>query len=388
MSNTEEEEVRCSCCGETVESVGVHVIGDDSYCPECVTCCERCDTVVPNDDVYAVASEGEDQQWCTRCTSSHSTTCYYCDTCVDDRNMAGSWNEESICEACVEGRELSWCDDCNDYHDDGCSRDNSGLHDYVYKPRPVFCNHPGALDKTSHFGLELEIEPGKNDQDDLIRAITEHQFYQPDRCYLKEDGSLDDGVELVTHPSDIKLFPWKQFRDLLKTLQKEGYTSWTGGNCGLHVHINRNLLGADCETKLSIGFSKLQPWIRIASGREDFSYCQFTESHDPEVWKYERRRAVNLQPTNTVEVRVMRGTLKPDSCVQSIKLSYNLVLWICKQSVSHLRATIPGKLWAEFEDSLSPKAIKFLRYRRVPRVTPSRDYLSSGNEDRDTLEQF
>jgi hypothetical protein len=57
--------------------------------------------------------------------------------------------------------------------------------------------------------------------------------------YLKGDGSLNDGFEIVTHPMThdwaMEKFPW----EMIEKLRRSGYRSWDTDTCGLHVHASR-----------------------------------------------------------------------------------------------------------------------------------------------------
>lgn len=64
------------------------------------------------------------------------------------------------------------------------------------------------------FGVELEMEPARGyHQDDVVNALADVP-----QCILKEDGSLDSGVELVTLPLTLELHK-SQF-DWHRTLRK------------------------------------------------------------------------------------------------------------------------------------------------------------------------
>ena len=73
---------------------------------------------------------------------------------------------------------------------------------------------------------------------------------EQDRLYIKHDGSLDEGFELVTHPMSLsyhcKEMPWQA---MLDTLVDMGYRSHQTGTCGLHCHVNRDAFG---ETEAAI----------------------------------------------------------------------------------------------------------------------------------------
>lgn len=68
-------------------------------------------------------------------------------------------------------------------------------------------------------GVELEIDKGDNVREcaSALKTLSEREDY----FYLKSDGSLDNGIEIVTHPCSLEYhensFPWKE---VVKTGQK------------------------------------------------------------------------------------------------------------------------------------------------------------------------
>lgn len=125
-----------------------------------------------------------------------------------------------------------YCSEC--YHD---IRDHDSIHDYGYKPEPVFYG-----DSSRYFGLELEIDGAGKDcenADSLLNIANESD----EHIYIKSDGSLDEGMELVTHPMSLdyhKSFCWE---DIVRKAVYLGYRSHQTNTCGLHIHVNRDSLG-------------------------------------------------------------------------------------------------------------------------------------------------
>ena len=66
-----------------------------------------------------------------------------------------------------------------------------------------------------------------------------------EHIYIKSDSSLDDGMELVSHPMTLdyhKDFCWEKIIHHAVFL---GYRSHQTSTCGLHIHVNRDSLGLD-----------------------------------------------------------------------------------------------------------------------------------------------
>lgn len=92
-------------------------------------------------------------------------------------------------------------------------------------------------------GVELEIDGG-GECNDNARALLNLANRNGEKLYIKHDGSIDDGFELVTHPMDLKnhttVMPW---RDILSKAVSLGYRSHQTTTCGLHIHCDRKALG-------------------------------------------------------------------------------------------------------------------------------------------------
>ena len=91
----------------------------------------------------------------------------------------------------------------------------------------------------------------------VTAAVMKTLFYVNDdeHIYIKYDGSLDDGFEIVSHPATLNYhlndFPWE---DILHYAVQMGYRSHQTSTCGLHIHVNRLSLGethADQEEAIS-----------------------------------------------------------------------------------------------------------------------------------------
>lgn len=186
----ETETVLCRCCGERILR---RYAVDGNLCEQCVddhyTYCSGCGALVYNDDVYYTDDNEYDRDY------------PYCDSCYH------KYNEKVI-------------------------------HDYYYKPDPVFFG-----DGKLYMGIELEIDDAGEDEE-YAGEIYNTANLTTDHLYLKHDGSLYNGFELVSHPMTIEYhknkMPWSS---ILSRAIHMGYRSHQTDNCGLHIHINRSAFG-------------------------------------------------------------------------------------------------------------------------------------------------
>ena len=253
---------------------------------------------------------------------------FYCDRCecytYDTQTYAG----EYYCEPCYD-QVIYYCDDCGEnYHSErghDCSEDDSDgvIHNYSYKPAPEMFGQGKYF-----LGFELEVEStsrSKYDGAEKVQQILAHH------AYMKEDGSLNDGFEVVTHPHTLEAYNTQFNWDFLGSLQRMGFRSWNTSTCGLHVHVSRTAFEPYDNRTLSrketilrrqaheLRFMKLiydnqRQVERIAGRSSNYSSFEDKGSLVPKVKNsYQsngRYSAVNTENYLTLEVRVFRGSLK------------------------------------------------------------------------------
>lgn len=109
----------------------------------------------------------------------------------------------------------------------------------IFRPEPIFFG-----ENPRYFGVELEID-GAGKDDDNAKELLEIANENAEHIYIKSDGSLDDGMEIVTHLMSLnyhKNFCWE---NIMKKAIYLGYRSHQTSTCGLHIHVNRKSLGLD-----------------------------------------------------------------------------------------------------------------------------------------------
>lgn len=276
---------------------------------------------------------------CTSCVSAITqeygeNAFFYCEECnsYEYRENARDFGSDTICSHCYNDN-VTQCDDCdelywhNNDHDCDENISNNLIHDYSYRPRPHFFGQAKY-----HFGFELEVESEGNSRKAGASYVVDR--LSP-RVYLKNDGSLDEGFEIVSHPHSLEELQKKFNWEVLDGLKKQGFRSWHTNTCGLHVHVSRTAFGevnkrSDILKAQSheLRFIKLiydnQRQIERLAGRSS-SYAKFNDKGKlANRVKYgqqdDRYEAVNSQNTSTLEVRVFRGSLKPARVLSAIEL--------------------------------------------------------------------
>src|SRR5699024_10405166 len=130
------------------------------------------------------------------------------------------------------------------------------------------------------FGVELEIDGGGETGSKASRLLEIANSSGRSLLYVKHDGSLDDGLELVSHPMSLSFhteeMPWKE---ILRQAACLGYTSHQARTCGLHVHVNRTALG-DTETEQEPVIARI---------------LFFVENHWNELLRFSRRTRSQME---------------------------------------------------------------------------------------------
>jgi len=155
---------------------------------------------------------------------------------------------------------------------------------------------------------------------------------------LKSDGSLNDGFEVVTFPMTLDFHRTVMpYEEMFRRLHDDGYTSHENSTCGLHIHAGRTGFGSTARSQNpAIGrmiwiVEAFKEQIKVFSRRKDFRYCQFygfsSNMTPKDMLKYarienrhSRYKAINLQNSGTVEIRIFKGSLKTSTVLASIEL--------------------------------------------------------------------
>lgn len=336
MSTTTIDLVRCDRCDRCAgEATGTWSTEDgQEICLDCAeqyyTECARC-----GDYVESTLTTDEDQQICRYCADHHYTRCDSCDRYSEYTETATDGCD--VCEPCVES--AYWrCDGCGDLIDFGhycesCADDyaNAGLvHDYDYKPAPSL-HGDGPL----YLGAELEINVPYQQMGDCAEFALS---YLGSLGYLKEDGSIDHGFEIVTHPMSyewaMRHFPW----DMLNGLRKIGCNA-TGN--GLHVHVSRAAFDSACHVFrwMKFLYRNARQVTTIARRVSDHwapfdSYARRHVKSYAKGAKSRRYQAINTQNDHTFELRVFASSLEPHEVKAALGLATASVEYTRNLSVS------------------------------------------------------
>lgn len=366
----------CEHCNEwhkTDEENTVYVDGYEEYwCDDCTnedaTCCEDCGRYFHNDDVISV-NDGS-YYVCNRCRRNGDYyECYECGNIYDYDHFEEGDDGEYYCESCINNHQ------------------SQIVHTYHNGPDFVF--HTSYKDEDDYgeckkyIGTEVETEKGDyEERKDFTYEFGEEEEY----IYQMKDGSLDsDGIECITMPMSYNFWKEYDFEGWMQGLVERGARAHDTENCGLHVHLSREWIndgGKYDEYQLAIVgrirqfISDNAEVIKRFARRGEERWCAYSKpfsdkkeleglSTDEVNKKFaekandvtDRYQALNNKNSKTIEFRIFKGTLNPETYRASVEFCLRLVDYI----KSHCDVTV------SWEDFLSYKPLPDSMYSYMKR---------------------
>ena len=383
------------CSGVIVDTsdryLGIYVTdtnGDEAQIHEsCSFNCGVCNKKVARYSPWLYATERRfhdthnvfGKQTCYECYQEIKETyeLFTCPYCQYEQDYAESieFAGDNVCESCYNGRNE--CDDCGTEYigEHYCNRDNSYIHEYSYVPNlnfyPSLTTFDPDAERNLFFGFELEVEcEGAYSRGETAKRALE--LFDKRRVYCKNDGSLDNGIEIVTHPHTLLGYQHDFNWSGLRTLADMGTRSWDNSNCGLHVHVSRKTFGIckanpkpkNYNERIShmVRFAKFfydnERMITQIAGRESEDYASFSEKGRL-LEKFRngsdtRFQVVNSQPNVTLEVRIFKGSLRKERVLCAIELVHAVV-----EYTRELHVKPNSFAWVKFMGYLSDNVEKY-----------------------------
>jgi len=193
-----------------------------------------------------------------------------------------------------------------------------------------------------------------------------YQLEALELAYLKHDGSISNGFELVTHPMSHDFYK-NQATELFDVLEglRSNYnaSSWGTNRCGVHIHISRTGFngGAHMHRFLNLIYSN-QDFYEALAGRSSSRWAKFddverggglAEDENGRLYRTkayrsfkdkinsgrhtDRYSAVNTQNHATLEMRIFRGTTKGMTIKSHIDLAHASVEYTRIMSISQVK---------------------------------------------------
>ena len=240
---------------------------------------------------------------------------------------------------------------------------NNEINSYDYRPRFNFfkTGKEKSEDEKLVVGFELEAENVADiiTRTELAGGISEiinsdeEQF-----LYYKRDGSLDNGIEVVSMPFSLDWIKENKSKieEVLHYMAENGFQSHDPGTCGLHFHINKKYFGNTSEEvennidKLIVFTEYYKQKLIKFSRRNCFDYCHFLGDKrylsdeerlnvlkiKKEKFNVDRYMVINIENNKTVEFRLIRGTLNFNTFMASVEFIFSLAKVIKNNKITDI----------------------------------------------------
>jgi hypothetical protein len=329
----------CGFCNKIFRRGNRIYINGDSKDDICVLCanthyktCGYCGNYFTSDHLNPI-NENTSMRFCDDCILRYSHVCDSCGKHTFDDYETG--NGDYLCKTCAQySGKYTFCDECDRYFLISVHHFHYQIHSASYKPNPIF---HGKEKNGLYVGIEIEAEnEGDYNNDDIAKELLESFSDNENNFYIKNDGSLNHGLEVVSHPYTItKILKCTWLSDVLNMLDSHGFKSHNTSTCGLHVHLSRSAF-IDSMHQTRFAWYIYESGYTVPIARRGFnSYCIKVNKHlsdnHPDNDSQSRYEAVNFENTHTIEVRVFKGTLK-------LETIYNTLLFL--DAVFHWTETV------------------------------------------------
>ena len=337
----------CNICeNSTNEENLIDIGGEELVCQDCFSdnyvYCDNCGDIIERDS--AIYND-YGTPFCEECYYNRYTHCANCENEIEFDNANYDDNDDCY-----------YCDDC---YADLQNDDENIIKGYHCRDLDISFKSVENDNLNWFLGFELEVENKEEEIENYEMANSIRKNHRELGICFERDGSLSSGFEIISQPMTYNYIKAhkNEFSDILESLRNNGFASHDTTTCGLHIHISKTAFG-DTKEKQDKNISKLllfvetfKEEIKTFSRRTRYNYCKFESDLDNYIVsgvdkKYfkstkvlkeinsrsgERYQVINNLNTNTLEIRVFKGTLKFETFMATIEFVYNLVKCITEK---------------------------------------------------------
>jgi hypothetical protein len=347
--------------------------------------CNHCSRRALNEDgsdVYRRNPRGVriSEAWCASCRDADAFFCEGSDQFVhsdwgcyihDSETTVAIWYaEDNYYHHEIDGNWYTYPED-----EDGDPEESaSGLFNYGTNVLSKHSWPENAPKSALLFGVELEIEGNNNTMHErraIVRALGGSTGAElKDGAYiLAQDGSLDNGVEIITVPQTFEahkaetVVPWKKISAAIRGIAKSGNTK----TCGMHVHINRAaltplqvgkmlvFLNCDSMTRLveRIAQRSTEQWAKRAPKA-------FADGLPHRVTEFGHYDALGYTGKGTMELRIFRGNTRRDRIMKNLEFTHAMCEFARLESMQDMDKPSKFLAFIGARERTYPNLCKFL----------------------------
>lgn len=371
----------CNDCEGIFHCDDSHHTKEGAVCESCLenySYCECCEEYHKDDETtvhwkininrmsnsYHNNSYYIDRIVCNNCLDS---VAFYCNGCQEyfslDHFNPINVQGDIFCDSCSEN--YCYCDNCNEYFPNNDMRFDENSENYYctacYQEQESTIVHDSSYEPTFYpltkkenrekIGFELEVD---NVSSSTMEKCFENNYFEiNEEFYLKTDGSIPNGIEIVSQPFSYNYFREhkKDFKSICDSLSKAKATSYDSGRCGLHIHISRESLSGIGLYKALTFFRKNASFILGVSFRSEDRLNHWAEI-DSDYYRNIRKAkqrirnikdtysgkccAINLEHSYSYEFRIFAGTLNSERVIASIQFIISFCEFCMQTSLQKL----------------------------------------------------
>jgi hypothetical protein len=230
-----------------------------------------------------------------------------------------------------------------------CRQKHNVLHPYSFKPNTIFQSIRSKSNRkidTLYYGAEYEVNfKGNISFRDAAVQFTD-KFGKEDQ-YLKEDSSLINGFEMVSHP-----YTWNYYRKNRKRWNEiinwlanhDGIGMEVYKSTGLHIHMSKKAFNSIHLFKFIRFFydTNNRKFIKMIAGRSNPGYASFEPEDQNKICDFakmkrnpsdNRHSAINLSQPGTVEIRIFGNLIDPFYFHKNMEFCQSLYLFTKDTSI-------------------------------------------------------
>lgn len=322
----DEEIYVCEGCGYESENFDdFRRFNGRLYCENCYYVCDHCGHVCLH-----TYTTNDGLEICENCMYDYYYRCENCGELIHEDDTY-TYRGDVYCSDCFSELE----------------RDDDIIRDYHDNPTLLCRSMDDSEDKRSYWsddlqliGLEIEMQGGCVHD----TAVSIHQHLQNETIgYICHDGSLDDGIEVISMPMT------KEFFDKVFPLDKicasaiyHGMEAHYPEEPGLHIHLSKCWYGSTKKEQKSTIMNLIHildkyrsKWLKV-SRRPKGSYDSWSEpynlkypqNYDEIMDRNSHYQIISIR-NNTVELRMFKGSIVEHSIRSAVEF-YIRIVDLCK----------------------------------------------------------
>ncbi|MCQ2911555.1 MAG: hypothetical protein MJ244_05120 [Clostridia bacterium] len=374
----------CRHCGKVITQDNVSELADD-ICEDCEDNYFECEICGDIEEVNNEYYTHDDKHICRKCLDNDYTYCSCCEEYYpNDEVRYIEDKEEYVCDSCYHDNNYFQCDSCGNYYsedvlrtdDDGCCycedcyEEISPILSYPTKIEDIAgvklfqTTDEDKKDLKLFYGIELEVVADYNFKQSVNHT---KELLGEENIICKRDGSLDSGgYEIVTAPMSYNRHHefWRNFFEVERNGKHyaKDLSSFNTNCCGIHIHVSRKALQLSdiCKIVFFINEASNNTFVNFIASRSENEYAQIkrkTLSELQSIQKFgkldgynDRYEAVNLNNTDTIEIRIFKGTVEQISFFKNLEFVDCLIKFVRNKKFLQLSYDEFLKFLAKYKD--------------------------------------